>query len=100
MLWLESVIGTALWCWWQVPARRYERRVGALRTGLALRSALVACLFLCYQSFHKTSIRDTTQEKGPASNGQGRADPGAPTAGPACGFGCLDCASRCSVVPS
>jgi hypothetical protein len=22
MLWLESVIGTALWCWWQVPARR------------------------------------------------------------------------------
>ena len=23
MLWLESVIGTALWCWWQVPARRW-----------------------------------------------------------------------------
>ena len=22
MLWLKSVIGTALWCWWQVPARR------------------------------------------------------------------------------
>ena len=22
MLWLESVIGTAFWCWWQVPARR------------------------------------------------------------------------------
>src|SRR6187455_3196914 len=36
MLWLESVIGTAFWCWWQVPARRFERRVGALRTGLAL----------------------------------------------------------------
>jgi hypothetical protein len=36
MLWLESVIGTALWCWWQVPARRFERRVGALRAGLAL----------------------------------------------------------------
>ncbi len=37
MLWLESVIGTALWCWWQVPARRYQRRVGALRAGLALK---------------------------------------------------------------
>jgi 3-hydroxyanthranilic acid dioxygenase len=24
MLWLESVIGTALWCWWQVPARRCQ----------------------------------------------------------------------------
>src|SRR3954447_23792330 len=24
MLWLESVIGTAFWCWWQVPARRLE----------------------------------------------------------------------------
>jgi len=31
MLWLELVIGTARWCWWQVPARRYQRRVGALR---------------------------------------------------------------------
>jgi hypothetical protein len=31
MLWLQSVIGTVLWCWWQVPARRYQRRVGALR---------------------------------------------------------------------
>jgi hypothetical protein len=46
MLWLKSVIGTALWCWWQVPARRYQRRVGALRAGLTLRSALAARLFL------------------------------------------------------
>jgi len=46
MLWLESVIGTALWCCWQVPARRYQRRVGALRAGLALRSALAARFFV------------------------------------------------------
>jgi hypothetical protein len=36
MLWLEPVIGTAPWCWWQVPARRSQRRVGTLRAGLAL----------------------------------------------------------------
>src|SRR6187549_1054798 len=28
MLWLESVIGTALWCWWQVPARRVNGASG------------------------------------------------------------------------
>ena len=36
MLGLESVIGTAFGCWWQVPARRLERRVGTLRAGPAL----------------------------------------------------------------
>ena len=28
MLWLELVIGTALWCWWQVPARRVNGASG------------------------------------------------------------------------
>jgi hypothetical protein len=36
MLGLESVIGTAFGCWWQVPARHLERRVGTLRAGPAL----------------------------------------------------------------
>ncbi len=31
MLWLESVIGTAYWCWWQVPARRFNGASGRLR---------------------------------------------------------------------
>ena len=47
MLWLEPVIGTAPWCWWQVPARRYQRRVGVLRARLTvgrLGSSLPLCL--------------------------------------------------------
>jgi hypothetical protein len=61
MLWLELVIGTALWCWWQVPARRYQRRVGALR-------AWQPDLNFDITVFHEASTRDTTKEKGPASN--------------------------------
>ena len=45
MLWLESVIGTALWCWWQVPARRFQRRVGRFELDWRL-SALPSSLML------------------------------------------------------
>jgi hypothetical protein len=31
MLWLESVIGTACWCWWQAPARRFNGASGRSR---------------------------------------------------------------------
>ena len=41
MLWLEPVIGTAPWCWWQVPARRYQRRVGVLRARLTVGTRVV-----------------------------------------------------------
>jgi hypothetical protein len=55
MLWLETVIGTALWCWWQVPARRYQRRVGTLRAWqLDINSDITSSM---------KSIRDTNQEK-------------------------------------
>jgi hypothetical protein len=61
MLWLESVIGTVLWCWWQVPARRLQRRVGAL-------SSLVTRYHYDIKVFREPSTRETTQEKGPATN--------------------------------
>jgi hypothetical protein len=69
MLWLESVIGTALWCWWQVPARRCQRRVGALRAGLALRSALAARLFCDIRVSMKRQSRP--KKRGPPATGKG-----------------------------
>ena len=71
MLWLESVIGTALWCWWQVPARRYERRVGALRAGLALRSALAARLCCDITVSMKRQFATAPKKRGPPATGKG-----------------------------
>jgi hypothetical protein len=68
MLWLESVIGTALWCWWQVPARRVNGASGRFeldwRLGaFAARSCCDVTVFMGRQS------ENTTQETGTASNG-------------------------------
>jgi hypothetical protein len=34
MLWLESIIGTALWCWWQVPTELPRLRTDPKMIGL------------------------------------------------------------------
>src|SRR6266536_457223 len=70
MLWLKSVIGTALWCWWQVPARRFERRVGALRAGLALgRLAARSCRDIRVSMKRQSAA--PPKKRGPPATGKG-----------------------------
>ena len=70
MLWLESVIGTALWCWWQVPARRYQRRVGALRAGLAL-EGLASYLGCDIRVSMGRQTETPPKKRGPPATGKG-----------------------------
>jgi hypothetical protein len=72
MLWLEPVIGTAPWCWWQVPARRYQRRVGALRAETGARWALAARLFFCdIRVTMKRQSATPPKKRGPPATGKG-----------------------------
>ena len=71
MLWLESVIGTALWCWWQVPARRYQRRVGALRAGLALGAPWQLAYFYDIRVSMKRQSAAPPKKRGPPATGKG-----------------------------
>ena len=70
MLWLESVIGTALWCWWQVPARRVNGASGRFeldwRLGaLAARSCCDVTVFMGRQS------ETPPKKRGPPATGKG-----------------------------
>jgi hypothetical protein len=70
MLWLESVIGTALWCWWQVPARRYNGASGRFeldwRLGaFAARSCCDVTVFMGRQS------ETPPKKRGPPATGKG-----------------------------
>jgi hypothetical protein len=70
MLWLDTVIGTALWCWWQVPARRGKRRVGALRAGLALGAPWQLAYFYDIRvSMERQSA--PPKKRGPPATGKG-----------------------------
>ena len=71
MLWLESVIGTALWCWWQVPARRFQRRVGALRAGLALGAPWQLAYFYDIRVSMKRQSAAPPKKRGPPATGKG-----------------------------
>jgi hypothetical protein len=72
MLWLESVIGTALWCCWQVPARRSERRVGALRAGLARLGAPWQLAYICdIRVSMKRQSATPPKKRGPPATGKG-----------------------------
>ena len=70
MLWLESVIGTALWCWWQVPARRANGASGRFeldwRLGaFAARSCCDVTVFMGRQS------KTPPKKRGPPATGKG-----------------------------
>jgi hypothetical protein len=71
MLWLDTVIGTALWCWWQVPARRGKRRVGALRAGLALGAPWQLAYFYDIRVFMKRQSATPPKKRGPPATGKG-----------------------------
>ena len=71
MLWLESVIGTVLWCWWQVPARRGKRRVGALRAGLALGAPWQLAYFCDIRVSMKRQSATPPKKRGPPATGKG-----------------------------
>ena len=71
MLWLDTVIGTALWCWWQVPARRGKRRVGALRAGLALGAPWQLAYFCDIRVSMKRQSATPPKKRGPPATGKG-----------------------------
>jgi hypothetical protein len=71
MLWLDTVIGTALWCWWQVPARRGKRRVGALRAGLALGAPWQLAYFYDIRVSMKRQSATPPKKRGPPATGKG-----------------------------
>jgi hypothetical protein len=66
MLWLESVIGTVVWCWRQVPARRYTARRDAFELDWRLGPWQH---YYDITVLYEASTRKTTQEKGTASDG-------------------------------
>ena len=71
MLWLDTVIGTALWCWWQVPTRRFQRRVGALRAGLALGARWQLAHFYDIRVTMKRQSATPPKKRGPPATGKG-----------------------------
>jgi hypothetical protein len=71
MLWLESVIGTAVWCCWQVPARRYNGASGRFELDWRLGAPWQLAYFYDITVSMKRQSATLPKKRGPPATGKG-----------------------------